>query len=78
MCPGKKDCISVPTENGRILKQKRLILHNLKELHLAFKEQNPDVIIGLSKFCKLPPRECVTAGSKGIQFCVCLHLSPEC
>ncbi|GBN07500.1 hypothetical protein AVEN_244878-1 [Araneus ventricosus] len=30
ICPGKKDCISVASENGRVFKQKRLILYNLK------------------------------------------------
>jgi hypothetical protein len=37
ICPGKKDCISVASENGRVLKQKRSILYNLKELYVAFK-----------------------------------------
>ena len=74
VCPGKKDCLSVPTENGRVLKQKRLILHNLKDLYLAFKEQNDGAKIGFSKFCLLRPRECVTVGSRGIHsVCVCIH-----
>lgn len=73
VCPGKKDCVSVPTENGRVIKQKRLILFNLKELYIAFKEQN-GVKIGLSTFCALRPRECVTVGSKGIHsVCVCIY-----
>ncbi|GBM01951.1 hypothetical protein AVEN_269560-1 [Araneus ventricosus] len=73
ICPGKKDCISVASENGRVLKQKRLILYNLKELYVAFKEQHKDLKIGLSKFCSLRPRECVTAGNKGIHS-VCVRI----
>lgn len=73
MCPGKKDCVSVPTENGRVLKQKRLILFNLKELYIAFKEQH-EIKIGFSMFCSLRPKECVTVGSKGIHsVCVCVY-----
>ena len=38
-CPGKKDCISVLEENGvKRLKQKRLVLGNLKELFEEFKK----------------------------------------
>ena len=38
-CPGKKDCISVLEENGvKRLKQKCLVLGNLKELFEEFKK----------------------------------------
>ena len=37
-------------------KQKRLVLCNLHELFLAFKERNPDVKIRFSKFCTLRPK----------------------
>ncbi|GBM58677.1 hypothetical protein AVEN_256460-1 [Araneus ventricosus] len=74
ICPGKKYCISVASENERVLKQKRVILYNLKELYAAFKEQHKDLKIGQSKFCSLRPRECVTAGNKGIHsVCVCIY-----
>lgn len=37
MCPGKKDCVSVRNSDGKKeLKQKRLILCNLKELFALF------------------------------------------
>ena len=53
-------------------KIKRLNLCNLRELFVAFKERNPDVKIGFSKFCTLRPKWCVTAGSSGPQsLCVC-------
>ena len=50
--PGKKDYVSI--QKG-VHKQKRLILCNLHELFVAFKERNPDVKTGFSKFCTLRP-----------------------
>ena len=44
-----KDYISVPSEHGkRELKPKRLILHNLRDAYLAYKEKYPDHKIGLT------------------------------
>lgn len=71
----KKDCISVPTKHGkRELITKRLILHNLKDVYLSFKEKNPTEKIGFTKFCELRPQECVTVNSRGIHsVCVCTY-----
>ena len=67
--PTKKDYVSI--EKG-VHNQKRLILCNLHELFVAFKERNPDVKILFSKFCTLSPEWCVTAGSSGTYLvCVC-------
>ena len=60
--PGKKDYVSI--QKG-VHKQKQLVLCNLHELLVAFKERNPDVKIGFSKFCTLCPKWCVIAGSSG-------------
>ena len=46
MCPGKKDFMSVRMDGARVLKQKRLLLINLKELYVQFKEQHPDHNVG--------------------------------
>ena len=41
-------------------------------MHALFKEQNPEVSIGFSKFCSLHPKWCVTVGSCGTHsVCVC-------
>lgn len=71
----KKDCLSVPSENGkRVYKTKRLILHNLKDVYLAFKEKYPSDKIGFTKFCELRPKECVTVNSRGMHnVCVCMY-----
>ena len=69
--PGKKDCVSI---GNKQYKQKRLVLCNLKELYIAFKEKHPDVHIGLSKFSSLRPKWCVIAGASGTHsVCVCTH-----
>ena len=49
--PGKKDYVSI--QKG-VHKQKQLVLCNLHELFVAFKERNPNVKIRFSKFCTLP------------------------
>ena len=53
--PGKKDYVSI--QKG-VHKQKQLVLCNLHELFVAFKERNPDVKIGFSKSCTLCPKCC--------------------
>lgn len=73
MKPGRKDYVSVKTNNKRIHLQKRLILVNLKELHQLFKESYPYVKCSFSKYAALRPKHCVgrhdqngSNGKKGI------------
>ena len=41
MCPGKKDFLSVKNSEGkRVHVQKRLLLANLRELYLHYKEKS--------------------------------------
>jgi len=40
MCPCKKEFVSVKENGMRIQKQKRLLLLNLRELHIEFKKRN--------------------------------------
>lgn len=65
LMPGMKDVVSVKSEDGRCLMQKRLLLLDLRGLFLAFKENNPDLQVGFSKFAQLRPRQCILAGSSG-------------
>ena len=67
--PGKKGYMSIQKS---VHKQKQLILCNLHELFVAFKERKPDVKIGFSKFCILCSKWCVIAGSsEAHSICVC-------
>jgi hypothetical protein len=73
LCPGKKDYVNVTTDEGKVQKQKRLLLVNLNELYSAFKDSHDDKI-GFSKFCELRPKWCVSVGPKGTHsVCVCQH-----
>lgn len=70
--PGKKDCKSVKNGDERVIKQKRLILGNLREIYSLFNERYPNLKIGFSKFASLRPPECVLAGAPGTHtVCVC-------
>ena len=60
--PGKKDCITVREGRTKTVKQKRLLLSNLREAYIQFKQINPDLAIGFSTFASLRPREVILAG----------------
>ena len=70
--PGRKDFVSGRKDGKRVHIQKRLVLSNLKEVFRAFKDINPDLKIGFSKFAELRPPQCVLAGASGTHsVCVC-------
>ena len=80
VCPGKKDTLSVRLTSGeKAIKQKRLVLANLKELYAEFKKCHPGIKIGFSSFAALRPPWCVLAGSSGTHsVCVCVyHQNPK-
>jgi hypothetical protein len=70
--PGTKDYVSVDSEGKTVRLQKRLILCNLKEVYLSFKEQNPEKLLGFSKLAELRPKNCVLAGASGMH-AVCVR-----
>ena len=73
MMPGKNDFVSVKTDSGKEQIQKRLLLYTIPELHAIFIEKFPNVIVSVSKFRKLRPKECIIVDSKaGLHnVCVC-------
>lgn len=54
--PGKKDYVSVRVDGERKHLQKRLLLSTCREAHILFKEQYPNLKIGISAFTKLRPK----------------------
>ena len=46
-----------------------MLLVNLKELYLEFKKRYESIKVGVSMFCALRPRWCITAGMHSV--CVC-------
>ena len=64
--------VTVRTEEGKTHVQKRMLLVNLKELYLEFKKIYESIKVGVSKFCTLRPRWCVSVDSPGMHsVCVC-------
>jgi hypothetical protein len=46
---------------------------NLKETYLSFKEQNPEKLLGFSKYTEIQPKNCVLVGVNGMYaVCVCM------
>ncbi|XP_065673656.1 uncharacterized protein LOC136090720 [Hydra vulgaris] len=69
--PGKKDYVSI---QKNVHKQKKLLLCNLKELYLLYKENNPEIQISYSKFASLRPKWCILPGASGTHsVCVCSY-----
>jgi hypothetical protein len=72
LMPGKRDCVSVKIGGQKQLIQKRLLLANLNEIYIEFKQKYPEVKIGFSKFCEIRPKWCLTVGASGTHsVCVC-------
>ena len=80
LSPGKKDNLSVRDENGsKTQVQKRLILSNLREVYIQFKQDDEGIHVGFSTFCSLRPKQCILAGAGGTH-CVCVctyHQNPK-
>ncbi|XP_034249688.1 uncharacterized protein LOC117650392 [Thrips palmi] len=71
--PGKKDFVCVLENGVGIQKQKRLVLCNLKELHVLF-EKHTGIKVSFSTFAKHRPKHCVLAGAAGTHtVCVCKY-----
>lgn len=70
--PGKNDCIKIRSGLEKQSVQKRLVLCNLKEAHVFFKEKYPEAKVQFSKFAQLRPKYCILPGATGTHsVCVC-------
>ena len=72
---GKKDCISVKlTDGSKTGVQKRLLLSDVSEICIHFKDENANVSVGFSTFATLRPKCCVTVSASGSHsLCVCTY-----
>lgn len=69
--PENKDYLMV-LENGiKIQKQKRLLLFNINDIYIQFKETFADDKISQTKFQALRPRECISARKAKHIVCLC-------
>ncbi|KAJ8688649.1 hypothetical protein QAD02_024444 [Eretmocerus hayati] len=70
--PGKNDCKSYKVDDVKEKHQKKLLLGNLREIYYRFKECNPNVKVGFSRFAMERPLHCIIAGGAGTHsVCVC-------
>lgn len=61
-------------EKERTLVQKQLLLCNIDELYQRFKDEYPNIKVGLTKFFTLRPKQCILAGDSGTHMvCVCTY-----
>ena len=77
--PGRKDYVTIKINGVKEHVQKRLILVTEHEAFLFFREENPDVKLGFSKFAEARPRHVVLPGASGTHnVCVCsYHQNPK-
>ena len=74
MCPGQKDFVVIRTTEGKEYRQKRLLLINLRELFMQYKNKYPTDKVGFAKFCELRPKWCLPVTATGMHaICVCQH-----
>ena len=73
--PAKKDYVSIAKG---VHKQKCLVLCNLRDMHVAFKEKYPNVKLQFSRFCTFRPKWCVLARSSGTHsvYVCSIHQNP--
>ena len=71
--PGKRDFITVNIENKKMRLQKRHMYMSIKETHGMFKEENPEVKIGLTKFAELRPPNVLLSSQTPSNVCTCIY-----
>ena len=73
MCPGKKECVTVHPSEGKEVKQRRMILMTLSEMHALYQKEYPDGKVGLSSFRKLRPYHVQFMKSSDQDVCKCTY-----
>lgn len=71
--PGKKDTIIIHEKGQKKTHQMRHLTMSVLEAFRVFKEENPDVILGKSKFAALRPREVFIKSETPHNVCLCKY-----
>ena len=79
MMPGKKDCVTMKIGGEQIKVQKKQILFTVYDTYLQFKELNPNIKVGFSKFAEHRPKNVVLPGASATHVvCLCTyHQNPK-
>ena len=75
--PGRRDVVTVMDEAGKKKLQNRHLVMSIKECYATFKEFNPDVKIGVSKFAEIRPPNVLFSSETPSNVCQLIHLPSE-
>ena len=76
MMPGKADCITTRTADGsKEQTQKRYLVMTLAEAYETFKQEQPEIQIGKSKFAEIRPSHVLLTGQTPQNVCGCIYHS---
>ena len=75
--PGRRDVVTVRDEAGKKTLQNRHLVMSIKECCATFKEFNPDVKIGVSKFAEIHPPNVLFSSETPSNVCQLIHLPSE-
>lgn len=73
MAPGKRDVITVRSNNEKEKRQKRHMVMNIRETFAVFKDENPNIKIEISKLAELRPPHVLLNSQMPANVCVCLY-----
>jgi len=73
MALGKRDVITVRSEMGKKKCQKRHMSMCVKEAYAMFKEENPEIKLGVSKFASLRPQHILLSSQMPSNVCTCVY-----
>ena len=74
ICPGKRDVVSVKSNDGEKVKlQKRHLYSSLKERHAIFQAEHPEFRIGPAKFAMLRPPQVMLSSQTPSNVCTCVY-----
>lgn len=71
--PGKKDCVTIWKEGGKVKLQKRHLYYTIKETHSLFELEYPERKIGKSKFAELKPPNVLHRAETPKDACLCQY-----
>jgi hypothetical protein len=73
MAPGKRDVVTIKDQEGKKKLQKRHLYMSIKETYGVFKDENPNVKIGLTKFSTLRPPNVLLSSQTPSNVCTCVY-----
>lgn len=71
--PGAQDVVTIWDENGKHKRQKRILTMTIMEAYNLFKEENPDITVGKSKFAEFRPLEVLLSSKMPRNVCGCIY-----